>query len=1482
MHKVMPQPAMKCLKQPPPPPFRILYKLIFVTSLALAVAGTSLTPTRASPVSASLASSQSLTTPVVALSSTGCTDGSFVDLTANPRVVGTNNDLVEDCQALVAVQNHWAAVQSNGSLASDKFLKTWGTGTNKKINTWQNVSLKNNRVDSIYLSYSRVEGSIPAELGNLTALTSLRFNSHNLSGNIPKEIWNLSNLTILELDSDLFNFARGLTGDIPTQIGNLTNLTTLTLAGNNLSGNIPTQIGNLTNLTTLTLAGNNLSGNIPTQIGNLTNLTNLFLSNNRLGGNIPTQIGQLTNLTTLDLTRNRLTGNIPTQIGQLTNLTTLDLSYNGLAGNIPTELGSLTNLAGSSTKGLNLSHNILSGNIPSELGNLTKIATIDLSYNLLTGNIPTEFDQLIQLRNLRLNNNQLSGNIPTQLNRLASSGSGVLSAFLICDNSISGGVPTDLRTGIRLGTRQYDPIGCQATSNIVYTNPTGLVINSGKSITIDASRYVKDGIYAISCRNATGKHASISSITRSGCSYTITAGSTVAAAATFTVPYTSAGGDTHNGEVSVAITSTSGVSNIRFTAPSPNPTVAAGQSTVINASTYASDGSYTITCGDATNQHTRISSISRSPHSCLFTVTAGTTTGTATFTVPYTSSGGNTHNGIIAISIGVASNIVFTPPEVLSIAINRNIIIDASSYVADGSYSISCGEVVRVFNVYRHLLQISQNGCSYTLLHRIQGTTAIAVPYMSTGGDTHLGIIFVDLGAISEITFTAPKRLLVATNRSIDIDAHSYITESQGYTVSCLDATNTHALISTITRDGCTYTITPGSQTGTATFTVPYTSTGGDTENGTVTITIGPDSNISFTAPTGLQVGKNRNRTINALDYATENSAYTISCSDAKNVGSKITIQRSGCNYTISPTGTEGTSSFTIPYTSTGGDTEDGTVTITIGPASNISFATPSGLQVSKNRSLTINALDYVTENSAYTISCSDAKNVGSKITIQRSGCNYTISPTGTEGTSSFTIPYTSTGGDTYDGVVSITVGPNFIPFRHGTRSLNPSVLTGRSIILDTTAFTPAGSNIVSCGDATDVDAKITVRRSGCSFMVTAGSFTGTASFTVPYISTGGQALDITISVNIYSPPSVLYFREPFSDFELGTNRTLVIDALGYASDGNYSISCGDATGVDSKITVMRANPSSEPCKFTITPTGTQGEASFTVPYSSSGGTTLNGVFTVEIGPASTISFTSPTGLKLGTNRTLTINAASYATDGDYPIECSNATSVDTKITITRPNSDSCGFNIVPTGTHGTATFTVPYRSIGGATLDGVINIEIGAASTIVYTPPTGLSMTASSTITINAASYVTDGSYTITCGQATNRDTKITRATNTGCSYQITVGADTGTATFTVPYRSAGGHTLNAQVSITITELPRNTAPALDRQDMICSMAGMEPVRNSTADQITQSDIQVAFCQQNGEIYCYKGANRAHIGTLLINIFGWDNCIKDCYQAIK
>jgi hypothetical protein len=195
----------------------------------------------------------------------------------------------------------------------------------------------NGRVTDLILTNNKLNGAIPASLGNLRNLRVLFLSNNNLLGNIPSEIGSLSNL--LRLD---FNHNR-LTGSIPRSLGSLSNLLFLGFHHNQLTGNIPSELSRLSNLDYLGLYDNQLTGSIPTQIGNLTRLTFFGLSNNQLTGNILIQLSLLSNLKSLGLNNNHLTGSIPNELGNLQSLQELYLNNNQLTGCFPQNLQNLCN-----------------------------------------------------------------------------------------------------------------------------------------------------------------------------------------------------------------------------------------------------------------------------------------------------------------------------------------------------------------------------------------------------------------------------------------------------------------------------------------------------------------------------------------------------------------------------------------------------------------------------------------------------------------------------------------------------------------------------------------------------------------------------------------------------------------------------------------------------------------------------------------------------------------------------------------------------------------------------------------------------------------------------------------------------------------------------------------------------------------------------------------------------------------------------------
>lgn len=83
------------------------------------------------------------------------------------------------------------------------------------------------------LSYNKLSGNIPNEMGDLKGLIALNISNNNMGSNIPESLRGMAHLECLDLSGNI------LRGNIPADLVNLTFLSVLNLSYNNLSGLIP-------------------------------------------------------------------------------------------------------------------------------------------------------------------------------------------------------------------------------------------------------------------------------------------------------------------------------------------------------------------------------------------------------------------------------------------------------------------------------------------------------------------------------------------------------------------------------------------------------------------------------------------------------------------------------------------------------------------------------------------------------------------------------------------------------------------------------------------------------------------------------------------------------------------------------------------------------------------------------------------------------------------------------------------------------------------------------------------------------------------------------------------------------------------------------------------------------------------------------------------------------------------------------------------
>ncbi|XP_044502186.1 receptor-like protein 6 [Mangifera indica] len=232
-----------------------------------------------------------------------------------------------------------------------------------------------------------LKSQISPNFSKFTNLTHLNLSYSSLDGLVPAEMFLLSDLISLDLSNyDLSIDQHGFN----KLWQNLTELRYLHLNNVNMSTVSTTSLVNLSSsLISLNLRNNQMQGKFPNEIFLFPFLQRFILSaNEHITGNLP-GFNKSSPLKELDLFNCNFQGSLPSSLGNLTEITFMDLSWNGFTSQVPTSLSKLVQLTW-----LSLAHNNFFGKFPDVLGNLSKLETLHLSVNNFSGQLPTSIFNL--------------------------------------------------------------------------------------------------------------------------------------------------------------------------------------------------------------------------------------------------------------------------------------------------------------------------------------------------------------------------------------------------------------------------------------------------------------------------------------------------------------------------------------------------------------------------------------------------------------------------------------------------------------------------------------------------------------------------------------------------------------------------------------------------------------------------------------------------------------------------------------------------------------------------------------------------------------------------------------------------------------------------------------------------------------------------------------------------------------------------------
>ncbi|PON73622.1 Leucine rich receptor kinase [Trema orientale] len=283
----------------------------------------------------------------------------------------------------------------------------------------------NRNLRVLNLGFNKIEGEIPSSWSNCVSLEILNLSGNRVNGTVPAFVGRLRGVYL--------SYNR-LGGPVPSEIGeNCGKLEHLDLSGNFLVDVIPRTLGNCGELRTLLLYTNMLEESIPAELGRLQKLEVLDVSRNSLSGEIPHQLGNCTELSVIVLSNlfNPLPKiNFTEDIPSLEQLSSMYDDFNFFQGAIPEVITALPKL-----RIIWAPRSTLEGSFPSNWGSCANLEMINFAQNFFNGEIPTALSHCKKLHYLDVSSNKLTGKLVDDLPVPC------MTVFDVSGNTLSGSIP---------------------------------------------------------------------------------------------------------------------------------------------------------------------------------------------------------------------------------------------------------------------------------------------------------------------------------------------------------------------------------------------------------------------------------------------------------------------------------------------------------------------------------------------------------------------------------------------------------------------------------------------------------------------------------------------------------------------------------------------------------------------------------------------------------------------------------------------------------------------------------------------------------------------------------------------------------------------------------------------------------------------------------------------------------------------------------